>query len=156
MLKKKIASAVAALAMAATMSVSALSASAACVHNPNGSCVGNGHFYAWHDTNGNSIIDDGELTLVSHAEGIIAGNPIMNADGTVTITLQSMTLYGVTAYVSEAYDENGYEIDISDGTLTIVPGTQVTIKLSYADHPGGYPATVYFIIGDCTGCNCGC
>ncbi len=155
-MKKKILAAIAAMSMMATMSVSALAASAACVHNTDGSCVGNGHFYTWTDTDEDGVMDDDELTLVSHAEGIINGNPVQNSNGTVTITLQEMTMYGVTASVSAAYDADGEEIDISEGTLTITPNTAVTIELTYSSHPGGHPVTVYFVIGDCTNCGCGC
>ena len=157
MLKKKIASAVAALAMAATMSVSALSASAACVHNPDGSCAGNGHFYVWNDIDNDGVVDDGELTYVSHTEGLIDGNPTLNADGTVTIALQEMLYHGVTGEITEAYEADGTTpIDISDGTLTTTPDTVIVIVISYNGHPGGNPIKVVFKIGpcDCNNCNC--
>lgn len=157
MLKKKIASAVAALAMAATMSVSALSASAACVHNPDGSCVGNGHFYFWDDLDNDGIVDDGELTYIEHTEGLINGNPVMNSDGTVTIALQPMTYHGVTGEITAVYESDGETvIVINGGTITINADEVIFIQLSYNGHPGGNPIPVVFSIGDCTGCNCGC
>lgn len=63
MLKKKIASVVAAMAMAATMSVSALSASAVCVHEGN-NCVGEVHIGYWVDADQDGVVDDGEVTLI--------------------------------------------------------------------------------------------
>ena len=163
MLKKKIASAVAALAMAATMSVSALSASAACVHNPDGSCVGNGHFYAWDDLDEDGVVDEGELTLSTHADGLINGNPVMNSDGTITITLQQMTYHGMTGYVSSVLDADGYSVNIADGTWTLTPFTysnqefyNMTLTMVVGNHPYENEMDVVFMIGDCTDCNCGC
>lgn len=160
MLKKKIASVVAAMAMAATMSVSALSASAACVHNTDGSCVGNGHFYSWNDANEDGVIDEGELTLSTHADGLISGNPEYDSDtGEVDITFTTLSYGGLTGSVSSITTMDGTSVPIVSDTATITPGTpyKMTITFTGGSHPGGQPTLkVVFIIGDCSDCTCGC
>ena len=157
MLKKKIASAVAALAMAATMSVSALSASAACVHDGN-TCIGEVHIAVWVDANNNSAVDSGETTVITHADGLIANYPTLNEDDDLEITFQTMEYHGATGSVTSLCAYGTQNNLISNNAATVTPDTPYTMTISYDEHmPGSTMNIVFIYTTPCNGgCGCGC
>lgn len=181
MLKKKIASVVAAMAMAATMSVSALSASAACVKDVSNNCVGDGGFYTyWEDINNDNVIDwdDAEPAPKGMYDCNIS-SAIQQNDGTVLVTLvegtitinSNMSAVGYISQIDRINNDdtltNVYTGNASGGTVYLDPNETyrihvvatkmiingLTINIIDYEH-GVYD--VEFRIGDCNCSNCNC
>lgn len=156
-LTKKITSAIAALAMATTMGMSALSASAACVHDGN-TCVGEVHIAYWSDSNNNGIVDSGETTVITHADGLIANYPTLNEDDDLEITFQTMSYHGATGSVTSLCAYGTQNNLISNNEATVTPGEAYTMTISYGEHMAGSTMNIVFdFTTPCGGgCGCGC
>jgi hypothetical protein len=148
MKKNKILAGLSALVMGATMMAgTAMSASAASVYNGQ-NYVGNGHFCTWNDANNNGVVDTGELTVITHADGLINGNVTVNVDGTAKITLQEMTYHGLTGEVTAIEDANGLPVTInSNNEVNLAFNTLYTLYIDFSgSHQGGNPTDVVFAI----------
>lgn len=154
MLKKKIASAVAALAMAATMSVSALSASAACVHNGS-DCIGNAQFWAFYDSDNDG---DEEWAPAPHGmdDGNIASVTYIN-DSLYQVTLQSMSYGILTGSITAITDEDDNPVTITNNQVNLVPNAFYNITVTVGNFIQ-HNMEVQFVISPCStsGCDCGC
>ena len=157
MLKKKIASVIAALATTATMGATALSASAACIHYSDNTCYAHGTFYQWVDTNENGEYDAGEETSSFHMlESLINGNPVYDPDtGKIAVTLQSIQVGDYTGYISGVSYYEGDPINIASGVWSLTPATGYTVSISVSGYQHPDKNIVFLIDGPCGG-GCGC
>lgn len=159
-LTKKITSAIAALAMATTMGMSALSASAACVHE-NGSCEGELNIYTYWDSDGNGT---SEWAAPPHTlDGLFTDTIINSTNGVITVNFGSTTIYGTTATVNGIYDTYAKAVAadpdynyVSANAATVSLDTEYYLTLNYNGHPGGTPMLVKFVTEACSDCGCGC
>lgn len=147
-LTKKITSAIAALTMATTAFVStAMNASAAPVYNGS-NYVGEGHFCTWNDADNDGVVDSDELTVITHADGLINGNVTVNTDGTAKITLQEMAYHGLTGEVTAIEDANGGSVNINaNNEVNLAFNTLYTLYIDFSGtHQGGNPLYAVFAI----------
>ena len=160
-LTKKITSAIAALAMAATMGMSALSASAACVHF-NNTCLGELTIVTYWDSDGNGTP---EWAAPPHdLDGLFTDTIINSTNGVITVNFGSTTIYDITATVNGIYDTYAEAIAadpddnyVNNNAATVALNTQYYLTLNYNGHPGGNPMPVMFVTTTCSNdCGCGC